>query len=173
MSIFSIKNISATGLDLQVGDIVLYKNGSGILSKMVQFFTRSKYNHVAMMISDTLVIEANWYKRSSATSFIYDKEKMEIYRYNGGLTGDQKLMLLQHSYEFLNKIYDYPQILGYVVAFLRNSNVGFFNSQNKLICSELIDRAYLKIGIDLSSKKYIGDVTPKDIADSGCLEKIM
>ncbi len=161
------------GTELEVGDVILYKGGEGILSRAVQFFTKSKYSHVAMMISDTLLIEANWYKKSNTITFQYDKGKMEIYRVNGGLSVEQKLTLLEHCYGFLNKKYDYPQILGYILRFFNKNKINTFNSSNKLICSELIDRAYLKVGVDLSNEHYVGDVTPEDIVKSEKLKRIL
>jgi uncharacterized protein YycO len=169
--IFS-NNIIVEGVELEVGDIVLYK-GKGLFSRLVSFFTRSKYSHVAMMISDTLLIEANWYKKSNTVPFSYVPENMEIYRLKESLSTDQKLTLLEHCYGFLNKTYDYPQIFGYVLNFFNKNHINVFNSPKKLICSELIDRAYLKIGVDLSSEHFIGDVRPVDLANSDKLIRVL
>lgn len=168
----SIEKHKINYVELEIGDIVLYK-GNGFFSKLVRFFTKSEYSHVSMMLSDKLSIEANWYKKSNVVPIKYDKDTMEFYRVKGGLTDKQKLVLLQHSYNFLNKVYDYPQIFGYVIRFFDKSKINLFNSTKRLICSELIDRAYLKLGIDLSSENYIGDVTPKDIANSDKLTRIL
>lgn len=152
--------------NLQIGDIILYR-GKGILSKLVCFFTKSKYSHVSMMISNRHIIEANWNKKSNISNFKFNPKRMEVYRFKDGLSAEQQISIVQDSYDFLNKYYDYGQIFGYILEFFtgkRKKNP--FNSSSKLICSELVDRAYLKINIDLVEYRADGNVTPEDIAYS-------
>lgn len=159
-------------MELQIGDIVLVK-GTGFLSRCVRFFTNSQYSHVAMLVTEKHIIEANWYKKANIVEFKYNPKTMEIYRLKGGLDENQKKILLLHAYDMLNSYYDYFQIFGYVIGSLIGKQyINPFNSSALVICSELIDRAYLSIGIDLVPEKAEGDVVPKDISKSFCLERI-
>jgi Orthopoxvirus protein of unknown function (DUF830). len=152
-------------MEFQVGDIVLYK-GNGIVSKLVKFFTKSEYTHVSMLISSNHIIEANWYKKSNIVRFEYDENTIEVYRIKGGLDYTKQIAIIQHSYDFLNKKYDYKQIFWYIYEyFFGKKNKNIFNSNQRLICSELVDKAYLSIGIDLVDFRKDGNVTPADIAN--------
>ena len=152
--------------NVQIGDIVLYK-GKNIFSRLISFFTRSKYTHVSMIISEKYIIEANWYKKSSIVEFKFDPKKMEIYRLENGLNCQQQISIVQHSYDFLNKYYDYGQLIGYIIEFFKGKTKhNPFNSNTRLICSELVDKAYLTINIDLVDYREEGNVTPADIANS-------
>lgn len=157
-------------MELQVGDIILYK-GNGFLSKAVKFFTKSEYSHVSMVISDTHLIEANWYKKSNIIEFKYDETEMEIYRVKD-LTIEQQIVILQRVYKYIDKYYDYAQIIGHLIESFGLSISHHLNSDKKLICSELIDRAYADINIDLVESRKTGDVTPNDIAKSELLNRI-
>jgi hypothetical protein len=167
-----VDNLSSVE-SLEIGDIVLYKAGDDFFSKCVRFFTKSNYVHVSMLVSNDLVIEANWNKKSNIVPFRYNQKKMEIYRVIGGLTTEQKFVLLKSSYLFLNKKYDYPQIFGYIVKYFFKSKSNIFNSPNKIICSELIDRSYLKAGIDLLSENLDGDISPDEIIKSNKLCRVL
>ncbi|MNV88366.1 hypothetical protein D3C71_1825630 [compost metagenome] len=52
-----------------------------------------------------------------------------------------------------------------MLEFLTGKNDVIFNSSKLIICSELIDRTYLKLGIDIVKNKTNGDATPKDISE--------
>lgn len=162
-----------TLVDLQPGDIILFK-GKGIVSSLVKFFTKSKYSHAAMVLTDNMIIEANWYKNVNIVEFKYDSNTMEIYRLKGGLNANQQLILLQSSYDMLNKYYDYAQLLGYVLErFIGKQYNNPLNFDNFIICSELIDKSYHKLGIDLVEYRSYGNVTPDDLAKSKHLERIL
>lgn len=157
-------------MELQVGDIIAYK-GTGVLSKIVRFFTRSKYSHISMAISSTHLIEANWYKKSNVIEFKYNPNEMEIFRVEN-LTVEHQITILQRSYEYINKYYDYIQIFGHLLESLGIVVKNPLNSDNKIICSELIDRAYLDINIDLVDSREEGNVTPNDIVNSKLLKRV-
>lgn len=147
----------------QIGDIVLYR-GKSIFSRLVRFFTGSAYTHASMLISERHIIEANWYKKSNIKKFKLDLKKMEVYRFKGGLTPEQQISIVQDSYDFLNKYYDYGQLLGYVWEYFRGKRkTNPFSSKSRLICSELVDRSYSRINIDLVKYRSDGNVTPEDI----------
>lgn len=153
-------------MDLQPGDIILFK-GNGIVSKFVKFFTRSEYTHVAMMVSDTKMIEANWNKKVNVVDFIYNPLEMEVYRYKNSLNVNQQISVVQTSYEMLNKYYDYAQIVVYLFEFFSKKHFNNpFNFQQFVICSELIDKSYLKLMIDLVPWRSIGNVSPDDLSKS-------
>ena len=74
----------------------------------------------------------------------------------------------------LNKYYDYAQLLGYVLErFIGKQYNNPLNFDNFIICSELIDKSYQKLGIDLVEYRSYGNVTPDDLAKSKHLERIL
>jgi uncharacterized protein YycO len=159
-------------MELKPGDIIIYK-GNSFVSKFVKFFTKSDYTHTSMLISNDIVIEANWYKTANMVGFMYKPEIMEIYRVKGGLTGSQQLQIVQYAYEMFGKTYDYPQIISYIFErFTGKHYYNRFNSKDHIICSELIDNAYGKMGYDLVPTRDLGNVTPADLATSTLIERI-
>ncbi|AEO93471.1 enoyl-CoA hydratase/carnithine racemase-like [Bacillus phage G] len=156
-------------MKLQPGDIVLIR-GKSFISKFVRFFTKSEYTHAAMMISERHMIEANFNKKVNIVNFKYNPETMEIYRYKEDLTKEQQIVIVQSSYEMLNKYYDYLQVIFYMIEYFIGKRYDrMFNLQSFIICSEIIDRAYSEIEINLVEKS---NMTPGDLVMSKEIKRI-
>ena len=159
-------------MNLQPGDIVFFK-GKSVFSKLVNYFTSSDITHAAMLISPETMIEANWYKRTNVVKFKYDEKSMEIYRLKEGLDVSQQILVIQSSLQMLDDYYDYFQLINYIFEkFKRRQYINPLNAPNYIICSELIDRTYKELDIDLVHRRSLGNVTPKDLHSSRKIVRI-
>lgn len=152
---------------LETGDILLFKSNS-LYSKLISWFTKSKYTHVAIALSEHLIIEANF--RVSINPVINCKN-YDVFRIKGGLSEIQKLRMYKFLIKQNKKIYDFLQIIGYIIMALFGG-YNKLNSPHYVICSELADIAYNFIDYDIRKDIKLGDVTPADIAKSKLLIKV-
>lgn len=129
---------------IETGDIIFVR-GNGILSKLVRFFDKGEFSHVAIAVSDTHILEANWNIRSKITKMEYTD--YEVIRLKD-ITQEQKDMIPELAKSLQGRWYDYFQILG----ILMKSRI---NSPQQLICSEIVYMILLGIG-------YEDDVTLLD-----------
>jgi Permuted papain-like amidase enzyme, YaeF/YiiX, C92 family len=134
---------------MKPGDIVFVRSNT-LLSKIIRFFDRGAFSHVAIAVSDKQVIEANWYMRTRIVDFHYtDYEIVSL-----PLTVRQRRVLPIYAARYVGQWYDYLQI----VALLFNSRL---NNPKHLICSELVfnvlyDIRYLK-------DESLRDCTPNEL----------
>lgn len=129
---------------MRAGDIVFVR-GTSLISKLVRMIDKGEFSHVAIAVSDTQVIEANWYMRSKIVTFHY--EDFEIVRLN--LTDNQVTQIPLVAKKFEGKMYDYLQVLSYLFK-------GRINNPRHLICSELVYNILSEVG-------YINDDSLRDI----------
>jgi len=94
-----------------------------------------------------------------------DENKHVIYT-TGDKPEEQIDRILKYAYKSIGIKYDYLQILGLFLSLLfRNKVNRWFNSANKLICSEFIDIAYYSAGVERKTIVNLGDVTPQELLD--------
>jgi len=142
---------------MKTGDIVFVR-GKSPISRFVKWFDGGPFSHVAIAVSSTHILEAQYYTRSRITPFRFqDYEILDL-----GLTEEQRDQVQKLSIQLVGKWYDYSQIIGYVISrFFRKSRRNLFNSPNNLICSELIQVILQEIGwnhVDIPK-----DVTPNQL----------
>ncbi len=146
---------------MRAGDILLVR-GNGLASKLIKAITHSEYSHVALAISDTDIIEIDVFKKVSIHPNSYlDYDLVHVYN----LTDTQRDSVIAYALAQLDLQYDYIQLMGLLIEILFHAR-SYLNSKNRLICSELIDLAFLSQGVDLVPWKDPGNVTPEDIAES-------
>ncbi|MDQ0976604.1 hypothetical protein QFZ31_006656 [Neobacillus niacini] len=136
---------------MKAGDIIFVR-GTGIISRLVRFFDKGKFSHVAIAVSDTHVIEADWYMRSNIVEFHY--EDYEIVSLN--LTDNQRQHIPLTAIKYEGKMYDYIQVLGYIFK-------SRLNNPRHLICSELVYNILSEVG-------YINDASLRDITPNELYE---
>jgi hypothetical protein len=144
---------------MKAGDIVFVR-GNSIISKIVMLFDKGKFSHVAIAVSDTEILEADWYTRTRITGFHFDD--YEIVSLD--LSDEERELIPHASISVVGKHYDYLQIMWYVLKTMFSiKGKNRFNSPNNLICSEVIFYILSEIGrVDLA----IGispDVTPNEL----------
>ncbi len=176
--------------DLRTGDIVLFA-GKGIISKVIQWATKSPYSHIGLVLVDlrwdmVLLWEST---TLSKIKTVFGKVKQgvairplskAIEEYKGDvvireldrvLSKGQKNVLIKLRHEFKNKKYEESKWQ------LFKSAYDFIGGKNKkdtssLFCSELVAEAYQQMGLlplVLPSNEY----TPADFADLTYLKNNM
>lgn len=133
---------------------------------IIRKLTKSEYSHCCVSIThdDSWIIEADVFQRIKPRKNKYKSEEFRIV--DIGLSDEQRLKLLLYLIKQTDKRYDYMQIAGLFLRLLGlSSRENLWNSRNRIICSELVDRGYKEaLGIDLVPPLKDGDVTPADLA---------
>jgi len=129
-------------MELEVGDIVFVR-GHTALSKLVRLFDKGEFSHVAVAVSESHVIEAEWNTKSIITPFSH--KDYEIIRFD--LSEVDKDRLIKKAIQLTGRWYDYPQMLGYM--FHKETQWG---NPKKLICSEIAYELLFEVGIDVKDR---------------------
>lgn len=149
---------------IKTGDIILV-NGTSIVSRIIKFITKSKYSHVALAISDSHVVEIDWKYRVQVRTIQH--KHFDVYRLNRDLTTEEIFMLLNYSYSLIGLKYDFLKIFSLLIEIIfKKRGKRLFNNPKKLICSDIVDSGYKRIGVDLVSNFNEQDTTPDDISKS-------
>lgn len=128
---------------MRAGDVIFVR-GAGLVSKLVLLFDKGSFSHVAIAVSESEVLETNWNMKSKIVKFHYtDYEEIDLL-----LSDNQRKNISMISIKYEGKMYDYLQILSYV---LRRR----LNNPRHLICSELVYSLLREI-------EYIKDESLKD-----------
>lgn len=154
---------------IQTGDIIL-KKGKGV-SRVVGWYTDSPYTHVGIVYNYPIIIHS--YIGGVQPVHLKALRPYDIYRLKTRLSflkKDQAKSLLRLLMEKEIK-YDYKQLVAYAYYALAGGN-NKFNSPNRFICSELIDRIYKQLGYNLAKNCKLGDITPAEIANSPLLREV-
>lgn len=152
-----------------VGDIVFFK-GSGFISDVISKVTHSPYTHVAVVMHNNNILEANSFIKVRIRPIQKD-EVFSVYRCN--LTDKQRQIIYLKGEQFIGKDYDYVQVFQWLYRLTINKDgLGIVNNTNRLYCSELVDDVFEAAGIDLLPNRLDGDVTPIDLLKSPLLVKV-
>ncbi|MGE7305896.1 YiiX/YebB-like N1pC/P60 family cysteine hydrolase [Priestia megaterium] len=127
---------------MKAGDIVFVK-GDTFISKTVRFFDKGDFSHVAMALSSSHIIEAQYNSRVRIKPLDY--ENIEVFEMNMNIS--QRHTLLQNAVNSTGKWYDYLQIIGFILA--PNRRVG---SPKQFICSELVHALLEGVGIEVGDE---------------------
>lgn len=163
-------------------DIVLYR-GTGFTSWLIQALTKSRYNHVAVVVGPELHlgIESNVGHQSGVRAFDLrriDRSSVDVYRLKPEYSVDRDAVV-SYLVGHLGSGYDYWGViyLG-ILKILSLLSLGRFRPYNAFqikkdyFCSELCWEAFATDGMDLTPQTGSSDVTsPGDIAESPMLYK--
>jgi uncharacterized protein YycO len=159
-----------------IGSVVFFKNDS-FISNIISNITKSEYTHVAIIVDyDKLtniatIIESDRFVNTRMTTVYIDSNHI-IYSVMN-ITDDVRNRIVEYAFNQLGKRYDYLQIFGLFISLVFNGDrYAFFNSSNKYICSELIDLAYYKSGVNRRNSLNIGNITPKELLEVYDFNKI-
>ena len=143
---------------MRAGDIVFINGGSPV-SKIVRMIDGGPFSHVAVAVSGTHIIEAQYFTKVKISEMKYkDFEVVDL-----GLTDEQRDEIVHLAIEMIGRWYDYLQILWYFLShFFKMDAKKIWNSKNNLICSELVDYLLFQVGY-LENDIFLGNVTPKEL----------
>lgn len=153
------------------GDVI-FVSGKGLISRIIKFFDKGRFSHVAMIVSNTdsngnfSVIESQYGLNTVIRKCNYNPKNYEIVSL--GLTDEQREKIISLAIETINHYdsYDYKQLLyqGWM-DFLGLHGRNKWNSPTHPICSEtmvyILNR--LKWFKNKSQIKYLTDATPNEL----------
>lgn len=154
-----------------IGDIVFFrKDKTSFISRLIAKITRSEFTHVGLIIgydkdnNIAKIVESNRFVNTRIDTIELNKCKHVIYTTAEEKTQEQIYMIMKIAYDYVGVKYDYCQVIGlFLSLLLKRRKNALFNSKNKLICSELIDVIYYKVGIKRNNVYSLGNVTPQDL----------
>jgi uncharacterized protein YycO len=160
-------------ISLQPGDLIFERSYS-LLGLCIRTVTKSWANHVALYIGNNEVIEANpgGVKINNVNKYTKPLlRKVRFYRIN---TDENKLNnMIKYAKEMNEYQYDYLQIFSLFFLYITNldKKIPGFQSNKYTICSELINVAGYKAGINFT-EKFSPNVTPDDLLNSSLIYEI-
>lgn len=143
-------------------DLVFYK-GNSFVSKIVRKITKSEYSHVALVLDEYHLLEADWRKPLSIRHISYKTQEYDVFRVEE-LTEKQKEYIKEFMMDTLNTPYDFTLILAHLLNYF--FKVKLFHSPYRYDCSEWIDLAFLYAGVDLLPMTKSSTVTPAELSKS-------
>ena len=152
---------------LQKGDIILYRGEyRSFTSALIMEFTRSPYSHAEIYVGDGWSISAERYGISLEDHC--NSGFIDIMRSKGGLSREQRGIVLEKAYQSLAKPYEYIGLIGFPFG---GENAAARRSANQAyICSEVTAWCYKEAGIDLIADKPEAIEAPADLAKSPKLQ---
>lgn len=156
-------------MKLQTGDILLHK-GKRWTSRIIKWFTKSPYTHVAIAYDENRIFEIDINKKLSVYKLDTSLE-YEVYRVKGGLSKETKCLLRNKMIErkIQMKGYDWAMLFSLGLSKMFKKPI-LLDMKNHVICSEIVDMLYGEIGIDLVSDAILGHIVPSDIINSDEIE---
>ena len=157
---------------LQPADIIFFKKTDSFISKTIGYLTKSDFTHVGLVINGLektgihgIIIEADRFVNTRITQISFDENLHAIYRLPN-LTKTQQNDIVSFALSMEGYKYDYLQIVGFLFSLIFKFNTGtLFNRANKLICSELIDKAFYSSGVSRKNMDNFGNVFPEELID--------
>lgn len=152
---------------LTIGDVILYKDNTGWIGKIISIFTRSKYVHSACYIGDDLIIESQW--EGVKIKPIYGN--YDVFRHKEA-SKTQLRRAVTFMQNQLNAKYDFIGVFGVAINILLGRKKNCFDDKNKYWCSELVADGYInaKISNDFNTNTILVD--PSDFADKTFFKQI-
>lgn len=153
---------------MEVGDLIFVK-GNCNFSPFIRFFLKSEYTHVTIAVDEMHICEVDLYRKMEIMKNPY--KEYDLYRLKVKLTVEQQNELLHfiHKKVITSKGYDWWRLVSLCVKRFFRWNI-IIHEQDRYICSEIIDKAFQHIGIDIVEDLVTGDVTPIDIMRSERIE---
>ena len=157
---------------LKPGDIILI-SGINIISRLMRWFTKSKYSHVVMYIGDGHIIESSAGGVQRDLLSKYNKSKKIVIR--PIYQGEESTFILWVLEGMIGHRYDYGFIFGYPIALLADK-LGIhiknpLGSDYSYVCSEMVARALTIVSPRFDVRKLAIDkdydlVVPQDFVDA-------
>lgn len=145
-------------VNMRAGDIVFVR-GNSLISNAVRYFDKGEFSHVAIAVSSTHVLEAQYSTKVRMTPFYFeDYEVVDL-----GLTDEERNRVVHLGVQQTGKWYDYSQIAWYILKKVFNlEGDNLLNSPNNLICSELVSNILILLG-KISVNERVVDFTPNEL----------
>lgn len=153
----------------RAGDVLFFRGASPI-SKLISWFTKSPYTHVALALGDGRIIESDRFV-NTRIRHLTDEDVFDIHRLHDA-TPESLNLACMVAQSFEGARYDYLQIAGIAVRLLFRWDKTLFNRANYFICSELIDVSFMASYIERLHQSYIGSLDPGQLLQAYDLRKV-
>ena len=146
---------------MKPGDVIFMKPET-FIGRMVTRIDGGPYSHVAIAVSDTHIVEAQGFRFSRIWP-VYGHEVLVV---DLGLTEEQRIDIVKNAISVTGRWYDYPVIIGYFLKNVFNWEIkALWNSQNRLICSELVSTLLLSVGYVGAKELYHKNISPRELLE--------
>jgi hypothetical protein len=162
------------------GDTLLVHSKKGIGAKLIQFGTKSDYNHVATYVGDGMLVESDGMKGIQLKHlnwYIKHKEEQDLFRIarpirvDSGNIDSRKYTkkdgkhTKKHALSYIGKGYDYIALAGFFFRFLGMAiPANPFDIKGRFFCSEFWKRHNADAEIYLVPEQRPEYTSPGDIA---------
>jgi len=153
-------------VEFKVGDLVLVK-GNSIISSLIKDVQNSQYSHVAGIIKENVIIEADW-DGVNYNALDYYNGMADIYRCDS-LTKGKRYVLPKLAINELKDPYDYLLLIVQLIRYWFNLKLPYI-SVNRQQCGVLWVNIYRKLGIDLCPGQQYP--SPAEISESKLLRYV-
>lgn len=145
---------------MKAGDVVFLKP-TGFIGWAITKIDGGPYSHVAIAVSETHIIEAQYHTKSRIYP-VYTGRSVTVM--DLGLTDLQRAMITHNAIAITGKWYDYKLLVHYFVKNVFKWNLkAIWNSQNNLICSELVAGLLLSVDWDGAEGLVDKNITPREL----------
>ena len=152
-------------IKIEIGDIIACRDKKSLISETICLITSSKYSHLAIVVSNDMAIEADGISGLVIYRNIENyKNNSDIYTCNL-LTDAQRKDIVNYLEKEVGQKYDRLLLFVLFIKFMFKLKFKYKNNRS-VICSELVNNSYKKVGIKLSKKKY---PIPDDVVGSKLL----
>ena len=143
---------------MKPGDVVFVEPET-FIGKIISWFD-GRFAHVAIAVSDSEVLEANYFIDAKIRPLNY--KKIEVVSLN--LTDEQREKIPLVARSLVGRRYDYLQLLWLFIKQLLGLRglKNIFNTPSMLICSELVVVVLKEIGY-ISDYEDLSDITPNEL----------
>jgi hypothetical protein len=157
-------------LKVEPGDL-LFIRGDCYASPFIRFFLKSNYTHVTIAVDEEHICEVDLFRKMEIMKNPYTE--YSLFRLREKLTPQQKLVLVDFLKKkcHTSKGYDWWRLISLGLQKYLRLNI-VIHAPERYICSEIIDKAYQHLGIDLVEDRVTGDVTPLDLMESTKLVQV-
>lgn len=148
--------------NLKTGDIILYKDGNCLFSKIIKLVTNSKYNHAGIYLHDGKVAESltDGFKLINYNN-LEQYQGVDFFRFKSKINDTE---IKKQIVKNLNMGYGFLDLIKILIWKITGKQLFKKNSQ-KLICSEAVAKCYRDAGFDLFPEiKNLDYITPDDLS---------
>lgn len=153
---------------MKPGDLVFVR-GTDWIGRVVEEVTQSPYCHVAGVVKENELIEANAFRKTGDVGLDFYRGRSDVYICDI-LTDEQRQKIVEYVSAFVGTHYDYL-LLFWEWARFKLKWVWPYKEKHSRICSTLWADAYREAGVDLCPG--IIYPTPGDLSKSPFLRKVM
>lgn len=162
------------------GDVLMYQ-GRSLVSRLIRFFTRSRYSHAGLAVwwNERLMVMEAVGKGVVVTPLSSNVQhyhgRVEWFTSTQEIPENERTRMIQVAQQELGKEYDSWKLVLFGLFILLGKSVekrDRLRREQKLFCSYYVAQTYNSVGRDL--KKNVSDrfMTPDDIASSPVLKRM-